>query len=341
MAQGIKRTEDEHRAIYEKYLNYIKSGGLPIGSITKPGTFSAVHATARELKIKSTDTIRKSIEIFEQNKHKIDYHQWTYPREINLELRNATIMVAGDLHMWPLARVPLSPIKSVFRQVAKEIAPNAIIFNGDMIDGTRISRHPPIRGQNTPKVIDEIQAVSDFILSLPDVTHRIITMSNHDVRVDNYIAMQAGEIQDLCPRLIDRLPGWQMAYAAVINDDVEIRHETGRGGIHSRYNNAKDTGRTIVTGHTHQLGVTPVYTRRGTHYGIECGMLSHPYEPQFEYTWNRPTRWQPGFVVLTFDADGILMPPEICEWINGRAIFRGRVIETEQRYRVKAGSKSV
>ena len=65
-----------------------------------------------------------------------------------------------------------------------------------------------------------------------------------------------------------------------------------------------------------------------------------PYEPQFEYTWGRPTRWQPGFVVLTFDEDGVLLPPETCEWTNNRAIFRGRAIETEQRYRVRAGSKT-
>jgi len=325
---------------YAVYLKCVSEGFAKHDDKKKIGKPTAIAEASRRLGI-SRECISIAIYRILNNDPGEESYKWTYPVEIPLNLHNATVMIAGDLHMWPLLRAPLSPIKSAFRQVAKEINPTAIIFNGDMIDGTRVSRHPPIRGQNPPKVSEEIQSVSDYLLSLPETEHRIITMSNHDVRIDNYIAMQAGEMQDLCPRLIDRLPGWQMAYAAVINDDVEIRHETGAGGIHVRHNNATRMGRTIVTGHTHQLGVTPVYTRRGTHYGIECGMLSHPYEPQFEYTWNRPTRWQPGFVVLTFDADGILMPPETCEWINGRAIFRGAVIESEQRYRVRAGSNAV
>ena len=263
---------------------------------------------------------------------------WTYPREHHLTLRNATVMCAGDLHMWPLARVPLSPIKAAFRAVAQELMPDAIVINGDIIDGTRISKHLALRGQNPPRVVDEVQAASDYLLSLPETVQRVITMSNHDVRIDNYLGNQAPELADMSPRLIDRLPGWTMAYAAVINDETEIRHETGSGGIHVRHNNATRMGRTIVTGHTHQLGVSPVYTRNGVHYGIECGMLSHPFEPQFEYTWNRPTRWQPGFVVLTFDANGLLMPPELCEWTPRGAVFRGRVVEAEARYRVRAGS---
>lgn len=325
-------------AMYEQCK---REGFLARGHRTHAGQFTALHESAHRLGIPPhrvkylLDLAGVSASAESQTQQT---PEWTYPREHHITLRNATVMCAGDLHMWPLARVPLSPIKAAFRRVAQELMPDAIVFNGDLIDGTRISRHPSIRGQNPPRVIDEVQAASDFLLSLPEAAHRVVTMSNHDVRIDNYIANQAPELADMHPRLIDRLPGWTMAYAAVINGNTEIRHETGRGGIHARHNNAKDTGRTIVTGHTHQLGVAPVYTRNGVHYGIECGQLSHDWEAMFEYTYGRPTRWQAGFVVLTYDDEGRLMPPETCEWLNDRPVFRGRVVDVEQRYRVRAGS---
>ena len=325
-------------AMYEQCK---RDGFLARGHRTHAGHFTALHESARRLgtpphRVKHLlDLAGVSASVESQTPQT---PEWTYPREHHINLRNATVMCAGDLHMWPLARVPLSPIKAAFRRVAQELQPDAIVFNGDLIDGTRISKHPALRAQNPPKPLDEIIAASDFLLSLPEAAHRVVTMSNHDVRVDHYIANQAPELADMMPRLVDRLPGWTMAYSAVVNDETEIRHETGSGGIHVRHNNATRVGRTIVTGHTHQLGVSPVYTRHGTHYGIECGMLSHPHEPMFEYTWGRPTRWQPGFVVLTYDDEGALMPPELCEWTPRGAVFRGRVVEAEARYRVRAGS---
>jgi hypothetical protein len=73
------------------------------------------------------------------------------------------------------------------------------------------------------------------------------------------------------------------------------------------------------------LEVTPWGDYRGRRYGVQTGTLAAYDGPQFEYAENGPTPACSGFAVLTFK-DGLLMPPELCEVVDGRAIFRGQVV---------------
>ncbi len=146
-------------------------------------------------------------------------------------------------------------------------------------------------------------------------------MGNHDQRVDHYLANNAPELDDYAGRISDRFPTWEFCWAVNING-VEIRHRF-RSGIHAGWNNALHSGVTTITGHTHQLQVTAVRNRNGTHWGIEDGMLGDPSHKCFEYGEGTPSRAQPGFLVLSF-IDGVLMPPEMCELINGEPVFRGK-----------------
>ena len=148
--------------------------------------------------------------------------------------------------------------------------------------------------------------------------------SNHDIRVNNYLANQANELEDYVGRLEDRFPDWTFCYATMINE-VEIRHRF-RGGIHTAWNNALHSGVTMVTGHTHQLQMTAVRNRHGSHWGVEGGMLADPASKQFEYAEGAPSRAQEGFVVLSFDEDGHVMPPEFCEMVRGYPVFRGQKV---------------
>lgn len=250
---------------------------------------------------------------------KISRRNWTYEPERHFDVRGGSILIGCDSHFWP-GQKPV--IWQAFVDVAKAISPVAIVLNGDMFDGTRISRHGRLRGQNAPSVREELEATQERLRELPNAPHQYWTLGNHDQRVNIYLANAAAEMDDLAYSLEDWFPHWRFSYATVINDTVEIRHRF-RAGIHAAYNNTLHSGRTIVTGHTHQLAVTPFVDRNGRRYGIEGGMLNAPEAPQFEYTEGSPTRWNAGFVVLTFDNDGYLLPPELCEWVNGRAWFRG------------------
>jgi hypothetical protein len=55
-------------------------------------------------------------------------------------------------------------------------------------------------------------------------------------------------------------------------------------------------------------------------------MLGDPRSRAFEYHEGQPSRAHEGFVVLTFDEDGKLMPPEFCEMVRGRPVFRGKPV---------------
>jgi hypothetical protein len=243
---------------------------------------------------------------------------WTVPQFVTHEVVDGSVIVGGDLHAWP-GNVPL--MWKAFCAVAHKIRPKAIVLNGDILDGARVSRHASVLGAAAPKIDAEIDAVHDMLAMLPKTKIRVWTMGNHDVRVNNYLAANAPELDTYAGRLEDRFPQWDFCWATVINS-VEIRHRF-RGGIHAAWNNALHTGTSIVTGHTHQLQITAVRNRNGSHWGVEAGMLGDPRSRAFEYHEGQPSRAHEGFVVLTFDDEGSLLPPEFCEMVRGRPVFRG------------------
>ena len=269
------------------------------------------------------DTARsKFSELFEYNAgqtHK-RLHEWTIPQMIAHDIGEGVVIVGNDLHIWP-GEVPL--MWKAFCAVAHKLRPKAIVLNGDMIDGARVSRHGALLGARAPKIDEEIDALHACLAMLPKSALRIWTIGNHDQRVNNYLAANAPEMDSYVGRLEDRFPQWEFAYAAMLND-VEVRHRF-RGGIHSGWNNALHAGISIITGHTHQLQVTAVRNRNGSHWGVETGMLGDPRSRAFEYHEGQPSRAHEGFVVLSYD-DSSLMPPEFCEMVRGRPVFRGKPI---------------
>lgn len=287
-------------------------------------------ALARALGI-SVSTIKSQIDIargkypdlfgYEANqKHKYML-PWTLPQMLSHEVVDGCVIVGGDLHLWP-GQVPL--MWQAFCSVAHKLRPQAIVLNGDMIDGARVSRHGAVLGAGAPKIDEEIDALSDAMRMLPHATHQIWPIGNHDQRVNNYLANAAPELDNYAGRLEDRFPQWEFCYGATLGN-VEIRHRF-RGGIHAAWNNALHAGISTVTGHTHQLQITAVRNRNGTHWGVEAGMLGDPRSRAFEYHEGQPSRAHEGFVVLTFDEDGCLMPPEFCEMVRGRPVFRGKPV---------------
>lgn len=259
--------------------------------------------------------------------------KWTYPAEIAMDVRGGSVLIGSDLHAWP-GEPPA--IWRAFVKVAEAIRPTAIILNGDGVDGTRISRHPRLRNQNAPKITEEVDACRDWLSMLPPAQHKLWPLGNHDIRVDSYLANMAPEMDDWAGGLTDRFPDWSFCYAALINESVEVRHNF-RGGIHAAWNNALHTGLNVISGHTHQLDMKSMVDRRGRRWGVEVGMLNDPNAAQFEYSLGMVRRWTPGFVLLTFDHDGLLYPPELCEWVHGKAIFRGvDVLAEKPRFRIRA-----
>ena len=239
------------------------------------------------------------------------------------EVQNGTIFIASDCHYWPGEE---TVAHKAFVKLIKAMKPTTIVLNGDVFDGAQVSRHPPLMSLTTPTPKQEIEACQDRLSEIADASknaRKFWTFGNHDTRLFSRLAANSPELTDMVS-LFDYFPGWHTCWRIDVNDSLVIKHRW-HNGIHSTWNNALKSGRSIVTGHLHQLKVTPFSDYNGRRWGVDSGTLAEPYGDQFVYTEMNPVNWCSGFAVITFK-DGKLLPPELCEVIDGVAYFRGKEV---------------
>lgn len=244
-------------------------------------------------------------------------------RLINHTVEDGMVFVGSDAHYWP---GEVTVAHKAFVQLIKEYKPKTIVLNGDVFDGARISRHEPLMGTNPPTPKQEIEACQDRLHEISEASKnatKFWTYGNHDVRLHRYIMVNAPELSNMGD-LWEHFPGWHHGWRLDINNNVVIKHRW-HNGVHATYNNALKSGRTLVTGHLHKLQVTPWSDYNGRRWGVDTGTLAEPYGEQFVYTEGNAVNWCSGFAVLTF-RKGKLLPPELCEVINGIAYFRGEEV---------------
>jgi len=250
-----------------------------------------------------------------------------YERDMPLDLSGGVVLVGSDAHYWPGL---VTPAHQAFCQLAKELQPTAVVLNGDVLDGAKISRHPRIMWEQQPSLKDELHAVQDRCAEIERAAGRaqlIRTIGNHDARFENYLAANAPELEEMSgATLIDYLPRWRAGWAVHLNGGTDgwtvIRHRPVGGGIHAAYNSTLRSGVHYVHGHLHKLQYTPWGDYRGRRYGVDSGSLAEAKGPQFAYTEAGPLNWASGFVVLTYHK-GRLLEPELCVVHDGEAWFRG------------------
>lgn len=270
--------------------------------------------------------------------------QGAYKNRENLLIENGSVVVVSDRHKWPGDGI--TPAEAALHTLLPIIRPVAFVFNGDLFDGASISRHPPLGQSKTPTVLEELEACKDTIKRiedrLPENCVKMRTVGNHDRRFDYHLVKAAPEYVGLRgTRLSDHFPNWTESWSIHVNENYPeghavIKHKH-RQGVGAGRNNALSSGVSIVTGHTHALSCTAVEDYRGRRWGVECGFLSFPGHPAFEYTEDGPSYARPGFAVLTW-RDYILQPPELVEVDNSGVVwFRGEPVAVEKpRFRVKA-----
>lgn len=251
-----------------------------------------------------------------------------YRRQNEYSIDCGSVLVFSDAHFWP--DQPKSAAHLALLTLAKELRPKAVIANGDVFDGARVSRHAPLGWSELPSVKEEMDICDDYMHEIrlaanPKAkTDFFWNVGNHDQRFDRMLVSNASEYEGVVPRLEDRFSDWSFAWSININDHTMVKHRY-HNGIHAGYNNTLKAGRSIVTGHLHRLLVTPWGDYNGRRYGVDTGTLSDPMSPQFDYGENNPTPHCSGFAVLTFK-NGMLLPPELCEVIEGVAYFRGQPV---------------
>jgi hypothetical protein len=263
------------------------------------------------------------------------------PPECELTLKithlNATAVAFSDAH-WTSLRQPRSLAHEALLRAIPLVKPDILLSVGDLVDMGEPSRHDPLGWHKRVKVREEMDAAKqhlDDILGLAPKALRFWVRGNHDDRFDKYLALHSAMFEgvdgfDFAGHFSD----WRMCHRLDLNDAV-VMHRFN-GGIHAGWNNAVKAGLSFISGDTHSLEVKPMVDMRGRRYGVQTGMLADPVWPCFGYTQGNTRLWTPGFAVLTW-RNGVLMPPELCEIINGVAWFRGQELAGKPRIRVQAG----
>jgi hypothetical protein len=252
------------------------------------------------------------------------------PGRLHTNVEDGVVLVGGDLHAWP--GEPSTAFRA-FLKFCRDLRPKVVVLNGDLIDGSTVSRHPPIGWDKLPTLAEELEAASELLhqvtLAVPRSTELYWPLGNHDQRLETRIATVAPELAKMKgTHLRDHFDSrFQPCWSVWVNGEVVIKHRPPKGGVHSTYNSTLHAGLTTVCNHLHSLRVTPQTDYVSTRFGVDTGMLADPYGPQFRYLEDASRPWRSGFAVLTF-RDGRLMWPELLHVIEpGLCEFRGELLE--------------
>jgi len=253
------------------------------------------------------------------------------PRK-QLGILNGTVIVFSDAHFWPGIHT------TAFRGMNKlitQLAPRAIICNGDAFDGASISRFPRIGWDAKPSIVQELKACEIAMGEIEETAKAarrnvklIWTVGNHDLRFENRLSQNAPQYEHVKGfSLRDHFPAWEHCWSCWPTETLIVKHRY-KGGIHATHNNTVAGGVSIVTGHLHSLKVTPYSDYNGTRFGIDTGTLAEIDGPQFsDYLEDGPVNWRSGFAVLTFK-DGKMLWPELAhKWDDKHIEFRGEIIK--------------
>lgn len=249
----------------------------------------------------------------------------------NFSIKTGKIVVASDLHFWPGVR---TTVYNALLHFIAELRPAAIVLNGDVMDGASISRHPAIGWERVPSVIQELNACTEYLGEIEEIAgdcEKVWTLGNHCSRFNSRLAAVANEYHNVKGfQLKDHFPNWIPCWRMDVNDDIVIKHRI-KNGIHATHLNTLNAGKTTVTGHLHQLKVTPFSDYRGNRYGVDTGTVAEPDGPQFiNYTEAGPMNWRSGFAVLTFKDGKLLMPQLVQKWDNEHVEFAGEIVKVSQ-----------
>lgn len=249
-----------------------------------------------------------------------------HPARLHLDIEDGVVLIASDAHYWPGVKTTMH---SAFVLACKDMKPRAVIMNGDVFDGARVSRHSPIMWEEAPTVKQELEACQERLGEIEAASgkaEKIWTFGNHDARFESRLAAVASEYADVQGmHLKDNFAYWQPCWSTFINDDVVVKHRF-KGGIHATHNNTLWSGKSIITGHLHSAKVTPLTDYNGTRWGVDSGTLCEaPWVQAINYLEDNPVNWRSAFVVLTFHK-GRLLQPELClQHGPGQAEWRGKV----------------
>jgi hypothetical protein len=266
-----------------------------------------------------------------------------------VKVKNGVILVGSDPHWLP--GQPQSTATRALIRLARIFSAQdelrGLVLNGDLFDFPAVSKHTRIMWEDRPTVAGEIRAGQERMAEIAEAAGPsvplVATIGNHDQRLEASLAQNAAACEGVPGfALRDHIdPRWSMAWQVEVNgpgpEGVLIRHRL-KGGAGAGRANVLAAGRSVVTGHTHQLNVTRVSNSLGDFWGVDTGTMSPIGSPAFAgYTEAAAASgmagWASGVAVLTF-VDGRLIWPELVHVVDEEAgiySFRGQLHQTAEK----------
>ena len=243
------------------------------------------------------------------------------------------IMIGSDAHYEANS---VTTAHLAFVKLAKELQPDVIILNGDLLDGASISRHPPLGWEERPTVEQELNTVRQRLEEIEKAApsaERYWCLGNHDARFDMRLA-------DLLPQfkgvpgftLRDHFSNWEFCLSLWVEGaerPIVIKHIPVSGGVHAGYNSTLKSGTHYISGHTHQMECKSWSDYTGCRYGVQCGTMADPHQPTFDYAQDGPKNWVSGFVVLNIRDNFLLTPEFVKVHTPGEYEWRGQIHQVD------------
>jgi hypothetical protein len=250
-------------------------------------------------------------------------------------LTDGIAIIFSDAHFWPGIRT--TAFKGLLWAI-NELKPHVVIANGDIFDGSSISRHARINWSAVPNVKQELQACQEALKEIEDAcekarhhTQLIWPLGNHDSRFETRLSESAPQFEGVeGTALKDHFLKWHTCWSCWLSDSVVVKHRY-KGGIHATHNNTVNSGVTTITGHLHSLKVTPFSDYNGVRWGVDTGTLAEIDGPQFiDYLEDGPVNWRSGFAVITMKDSKPLWPELVSKHAEGIIDFRGQLIDVSR-----------
>lgn len=309
-----KITDEEFLRLWEEHKSPVKVARITGISERR------VHSRRRDLenKLKLSLPVGKPIHI-QKARHEAG-------------LTDGIAIIFSDAHFWPGIRS--TAFKGLLWAI-NELKPHVVIANGDIFDGSSISRHARINWSAVPNVKQELEACQAALKEIEDAcekarhhTQLIWPLGNHDSRFESRLSEAAPQFEGVGgTALKDHFPKWHPCWSCWLSDNVVVKHRY-KGGVHATHNNTVNSGVTTITGHLHSLKVTPFGDYNGTRWGVDTGTLAEIDGPQFiDYLEDGPVNWRSGFAVITMKDSKPLWPELVSKHAEGIINFRGQLID--------------
>ncbi len=236
-----------------------------------------------------------------------------------------------------------------FLLAIRDLKPDGVLLNGDIIDGGEISRHPQIRGR-TVKLKDELVHQKHMYRLIRQV-HKgdlFSTAGNHDLadRLPRYLAQVDQVVSEIDNRRVDQLMGLdefdvKLFHGGSVKSPIgtegaksgfllfgfyRIHHGSKLGQIPSM-EELKAAGRSGQSGHVHRSSLVFGSTEANGN----LSWMSTPMGARDEHGHYNPgphTGWQRGFGVAWLFPDGhVHQYPVVVQGKPERVIVEGHIYE--------------